>query len=78
MSTFDPDALECLATILEEGGFERAVQHLFVTPSAVFHTLALAKNAGWHRAHFAPLPGQTCASQRPVAQAHRNTAPAAR
>ena len=24
MSTFDPDALECLAAIVEEGGFERA------------------------------------------------------
>ena len=43
MSTFDPDALECLATIFEEGGFERAVQHLFVTPSAVFQRLRSLK-----------------------------------
>ena len=43
MSTFDPDALECLATILEEGGFERAVQHLFVTQSAVFQRLRSLK-----------------------------------
>ena len=43
MSTFDPDALECLATILEEGGFERAVQHLSVTPSAVFQRLRSLK-----------------------------------
>ena len=28
MSTFDPDALECLAAIIEEGGFERAAQRL--------------------------------------------------
>ena len=25
MSTFDPDALECLAAIVEEGGFERGI-----------------------------------------------------
>ena len=43
MSTFDPDALECLAIILEEGGFERAVQHLPVTPSAVFQRLRSLK-----------------------------------
>ena len=35
MSSFDPDALECLAAIVEEGGFERAVQGLAMTQSAV-------------------------------------------
>ena len=28
MSTFDPNALECLAAIVEEGGFERAAVRL--------------------------------------------------
>ena len=31
MSTFDPDALECLAAIVEEGGFERAARRLSIT-----------------------------------------------
>ncbi|MBP9903912.1 MAG: LysR family transcriptional regulator ArgP [Rhodoferax sp.] len=35
MSTFDPDALECLAAIVEEGGFERAAVRLSITQSAV-------------------------------------------
>ena len=35
MSTYDPAALECLAAIVEEGGFERAAQRLNVTQSAV-------------------------------------------
>ncbi len=39
MSTFDPDALECLATIVEEGGFERAAQRLSITQSAVSQRL---------------------------------------
>jgi LysR family transcriptional regulator (chromosome initiation inhibitor) len=40
MSTpFDPDALECLATIVEEGGFERAAQRLAITQSAVSQRL---------------------------------------
>jgi LysR family transcriptional regulator (chromosome initiation inhibitor) len=39
MSTFDPDALECLAAIVEEGGFERAVQRLSITQSAVSQRL---------------------------------------
>ncbi|TSE22248.1 LysR family transcriptional regulator ArgP [Tepidimonas aquatica] len=38
-STFDPDALECLAAIVEEGGFERAAQRLAVTQSAVSQRL---------------------------------------
>ena len=39
MSTFDPIALECLAAIVEEGGFERAAQRLHVTQSAVSQRL---------------------------------------
>ena len=39
MSTYDPDALECLAAIVEEGGFERAAQRLSVTQSAVSQRL---------------------------------------
>jgi len=35
MRAFDTDALECLATIVEEGGFERAALRLSVTQSAV-------------------------------------------
>jgi LysR family transcriptional regulator (chromosome initiation inhibitor) len=39
MSTYDPAALECLAAILEEGGFERAAQRLSITQSAVSQRL---------------------------------------
>lgn len=39
MSTFDPAALECLAAIVEEGGFERAARRLSVTQSAVSQRL---------------------------------------
>ena len=39
MRTFDPDALECLAAIVEEGGFERAAVRLSVTQSAVSQRL---------------------------------------
>jgi LysR family transcriptional regulator (chromosome initiation inhibitor) len=39
VSTFDPAALECLAAIVEEGGFERAAQRLSVTQSAVSQRL---------------------------------------
>ena len=38
MSTFDPDALECLAAIVEEG-FERAAQRPSITQSAVSQRL---------------------------------------
>ncbi len=40
MSMFDPDALECLAAIVEEGGFERAAQRLHITQSAVSQRLS--------------------------------------
>ena len=40
MSMFDPDALECLAAIVEEGGFERAVQRLHITQSVVSQWLS--------------------------------------
>jgi len=39
VNTFDPDALECLAAIVEEGGFERAAQRLSITQSAVSQRL---------------------------------------
>jgi LysR family transcriptional regulator (chromosome initiation inhibitor) len=39
MSAFDPAALECLAAIVEEGGFERAAQRLSITQSAVSQRL---------------------------------------
>jgi LysR family transcriptional regulator, chromosome initiation inhibitor len=39
MRTFDTDALECLAAIVEEGGFERAARRLSVTQSAVSQRL---------------------------------------
>jgi LysR family transcriptional regulator (chromosome initiation inhibitor) len=47
MNTFDPAALEALAAIVEEGGFERAAQRLHVTQSAVSQRLrALEAQAG--------------------------------
>jgi LysR family transcriptional regulator, chromosome initiation inhibitor len=39
MSTYDPVALECLAAIVEEGGFDRAAQRLNITQSAVSQRL---------------------------------------
>jgi LysR family transcriptional regulator (chromosome initiation inhibitor) len=39
VSTFDPAALECLAAIVEEKGFERAAQRLSITQSAVSQRL---------------------------------------
>lgn len=39
MNSFAPDALECLAAIVEEGGFERAARRLCVTQSAVSQRL---------------------------------------
>ncbi len=46
MSTFDPDALECLAAIVEEGGFERAAQRLSITQSAVSQRLRALAQVG--------------------------------
>jgi LysR family transcriptional regulator, chromosome initiation inhibitor len=39
VSSFDPAALEALAAIVEEGGFERAAQRLHITQSAVSQRL---------------------------------------
>ncbi len=39
MTIYDPLALECLAAIIEEGGFERAAQRLSVTQSAISQRL---------------------------------------
>ena len=47
MQHWDPAALECLAAIVETGGFERAAQRLHVTQSAVSQRLrALEEQAG--------------------------------
>lgn len=47
MNSWDPAALECLATIIEEGGFERAAQKLHITQSAVSQRLrALESQVG--------------------------------
>ena len=39
MNRFAPDLLECLAAIVEEGGFERAAKRLSITQSAVSQRL---------------------------------------
>lgn len=39
MRNYDPDALECLAAIVEQGGFERAAVRLSITQSAVSQRL---------------------------------------
>ena len=44
MGASDPDALECLAAIVEEGGFERGAQGLSITQSAVFQRLRALKS----------------------------------
>ena len=47
MTSWDPAALECLAAIVEEGGFERAAQKLHITQSAVSQRLrALESQVG--------------------------------
>src|SRR3954451_9926310 len=47
MTTFDPAALEALAAIVEEGGFDRAAQRLNITQSAVSQRLrSLESQAG--------------------------------
>jgi LysR family transcriptional regulator (chromosome initiation inhibitor) len=47
MGMFDPVALECLAAIVEEGGFDRAARRLNITQSAVSQRLrALEAQAG--------------------------------
>ena len=47
MQHWDPAALECLAAIVETGGFEKAAQRLHVTQSAVSQRLrALEEQAG--------------------------------
>jgi LysR family transcriptional regulator (chromosome initiation inhibitor) len=77
MSTFDPDALECLAAILEEGGFERAAQRLSITQSAVSQRLrALEAQVGTVLVvRSRPLKGHC--GRAVAAQAHQNAAPVA-
>ncbi len=45
MRHFDPFALECLANVVEDGGFERAAQRLNVTQSAVSQRLRSLETA---------------------------------
>ena len=45
MSVLDANALECLAAIVEEGGFERAAQRLNITQSAVSQRLRVLESA---------------------------------
>lgn len=77
MSTSGSDALECLAALLEEGDFERAVQHLSVTQSAVPQRLrSLKAQVGTvlilRRRLVKPAPASDLWLK------HKNTAPAAR
>ena len=44
MALYDPLALECLAAIVEEGGFERAAQRLNVTQSAISQRLRVLES----------------------------------
>ena len=47
MTPFTPDLLECLAAVVEEGGFDRAAKRLSITQSAVSQRLhALETQAG--------------------------------
>lgn len=47
MTPFSPDLLECLAAVIEEGGFERAAKRLSITQSAVSQRLhSLETQAG--------------------------------
>jgi LysR family transcriptional regulator (chromosome initiation inhibitor) len=39
MNAFDPAALDCLAALADEQGFERAAQRLSITQSAVSQRL---------------------------------------
>ena len=64
MSTFDPDALEYLTAIIEEGGFERAA-------------LACTRGAGRHRVDRAQPPTQSHGSREIAAQTHQANAPVA-
>lgn len=44
MAHFQPDLLECLAAIVEEGGFDRAAKRLSITQSAVTQRLHLLES----------------------------------
>lgn len=44
MTMYDPFALECLAAIVEEGGFERAARRLNVTQSAISQRLRVLES----------------------------------
>lgn len=44
MISYDPAALECLAAIIDEGGFERAAERLSITQSAVSQRLRVLES----------------------------------
>jgi LysR family transcriptional regulator (chromosome initiation inhibitor) len=67
MSTFDPDALECLAAIVEECGFERAAQRLRVLEAQVGTVLIVRSR-----------PLKATAAGQLDSQAHQDAASAAR
>ena len=70
MHSWDPAALECLAAIVEEGGFERAAQKLHITQSAVSQRLraleAQVARCWWNaRAPSSPRVPAACFSNTP-------------
>jgi DNA-binding transcriptional LysR family regulator len=79
MRTFDSDALECLAAIVEEGGFERAAVRLSITQSAVSQRLrALEAQVGTVLlVRSRPHPGADRPRARAVARRARDAAKAA-
>ena len=78
MNSWDPAALECLAAIVEEGGFERAAQKLHITQSAVSQRLrALEAQVGSVLVERT-RPVKPTSAGRLHAQACQAAAPAAR
>jgi LysR family transcriptional regulator (chromosome initiation inhibitor) len=78
MSTFDPDALECLAAIVEETGFERAAQRLNITQSAVSQRLRALEAQVGTVLIVRSRPLKATAAGLVAAQTHQAAAPAAR
>jgi LysR family transcriptional regulator (chromosome initiation inhibitor) len=76
--TFDPAALECLAAIVEEGGFERAAQRLSITQSAVSQRLRALEAQVGTVLIVRSRPLQAHLGRPAAAQAHQAAAPAAR
>ena len=78
MSTFDPAALECLAAIVEEGGFERAAQRLSHHAVGGVAAAARAGGAGRHGADRAQPAAAAHRGRPTAAEAHQAAAAAAR